>query len=152
MAASPSSGVNYAETQLEVHAVYEDCIAAQERLDKIHEGILSVKHSKTWAEESLKDAEAQFTIEQRAEFRELSQAAFDKQLKTSMRLDTNLKQLRQDIINYETNLATIEQQARSHESQIRILTARMNELSGYLVYLAALKNAQIQKDQKEKVW
>lgn len=133
--------VEYAETALGVHQICETTISARDKLDKTLTALSEKRDAKRLAEQNLSDLEMEIAIMERGNHPEMSQAQMDKHLKMSVFKDDRWKKLRDELRELNDELDGLEFDRKMGERDIEIGCARMNELGGYLSYLASAKNA-----------
>lgn len=131
--------LEYAEFQLGVHAVYESALKAREELDGVLTEIDSIRDRKRSVEREISDLEMDILFEERSKHPEMSAAAMDKHLRLAYHQNGQLKALRENHVKTVGELDGREIDKSVLEADIRIATARMIELGGYLQYLAAVK-------------
>ena len=76
------------------------------------------------------------SIELRASKPDLSQAAFERELKAALHQYVPRQQIRSRLADINQGIFELEARITSLQHAIRIKTARMEELNGYLIYLA----------------
>jgi hypothetical protein len=137
--------VEYAENTLGVHEILAGALKAREDLDKVYTELSEQRDAKRLAEQNLADREMELAIEERGRHPEMSQAQMDKHIKAVYFKDETWRRLRDELREMTDALDGMEFDRRIKERDIEIGCARMNELGGYLAYLAAVKNASTAK-------
>ena len=133
-----SRGVKYAEEDLGVHSVYEGLITSRAKLAEMHEAINTLRASKRNSESLVADREMQLVGEHRAAHADMSQAAFDRHMKVVLQEDEQLRPAREALLSLDRTLDQATSGLKLAETDVRIGVARLEELGGYLNYLAAL--------------
>lgn len=131
--------IKYAEDQLGVHAVYEQAQANRAVLDKLLAELDKAQDDKRRLAEEIADREAELLIEERGKHSDMSAAAFDQHTKSAKRKDPELKKLREAFNGSLSEIQGLEYDVDMAKVEIRIACSRMEELGGYLNYLAAVK-------------
>ena len=136
-----AKGLTYAEESLGVHAVYEAAKEARKELGSQYGIQTGLRFVKRELENKLRDREMELTIDERSKHADQSQAAFDRHIKIVFAKDSSLQKIREEIRATEWELDKVEAQIELLKNDVRIFTGRMEELGGYLSYLAAIKLA-----------
>ena len=132
----------YAENTLGVHTVWQEATAAQDELAAINEKIGGLVATKRQLTHYITDREAEILTDERGKHPDHSQAALDRHLKILYAADADLRAFRRRLLDTNMQLDLYEFEGRSKESQLRLLVARLEQLGGYLNYLAAVKTGQ----------
>lgn len=138
-----ANAVEYAETKLDVHGILDRTIVAREDLDKVYTLLAEQRDARRGTLASIEDREMTLAIDERGKHSDMSQAAMDKHLKMVFFKDDHLIVLRNTLGVIEDAIDGAEYDRRIHEKTIEIGCARMNQLGGYLNYLAAVKMATV---------
>lgn len=139
------NAVQYAEDTLGVNAVYERCQLLRTRLEASLEELARIRRDKRENEALLSDFEYELLSQQAAEHSELSQAALERHMKMFLSKDDTHKELRRVIREKQFSIDECEGTMKTLEADIRIESARMTELGGYLQYLAAASYVKLNK-------
>lgn len=134
-----NKGLEYAEQNLGVHSVYEAVKTDRDELDKIFSDLSTKKDSKREVESLISDRELEITSDERGKHPDMSQAEMGRHLKLAFGQDDSLKTLHKQIRELTNDIEGLEYDRSIKEVDIKIGVARLSELGGYLVYLAALK-------------
>lgn len=129
----------YAENELKVHTVYQEALEARGKLDKTLTDLGEVRDKKRDVEARLSDAELEIASDERGKHPDMSQAQMDKHLKVALHNSTEVRELREQLIQVVNDADGLEFDKAMHETDIKIAVARLTELGGYLNYLAAIK-------------
>ena len=134
-AGSPrDKGVAYAEDVLAVHKVFTDAQAADADLLELRKEIRHHRDKRSEYEQAIIDREIEITDRERSAHPESSEAALSRHLKVVLRRDDTLKKIRVNQSAITQDLHLLEDMAGDKERQIRMLTARMEQLGGLLNY------------------
>lgn len=133
--------VTYAEVTLEVHEVFNTTKEAHQKLDETLTLLTEKGDARRHVEQHLTDREMEIVTEERGKHPDMSQAQMDKHIKSLLFQDAEWKKLRDELRELKDDLDGIDADRKVHERSIEIGCARMNQLGGYLNYLAAAKNA-----------
>lgn len=133
-------GLQYAESDLGVHKVYQDADALAGRLDDAHEDLVKVIAERRDLDEKIEDRQMEILIVERGKASDLSQAAMDRRLKEKYHTDAKLIDLRTQRNVASSKASALELEADTLKYRIKVKVARMEELAGYFQYLAALKS------------
>lgn len=139
---SAARALAYAEEILKVHEVYESAKAVHAKFDDTLTVLSNLRDEKRAVETHLVDCEMDIAASERSKHPEMSATAMEKHLKIALHGNEQVRKLRDKIVTLTSDIEGIEYDRASQETEIRILTARMTELGGYLNYLAAIKQSQ----------
>jgi hypothetical protein len=137
-----SKALTYAEQTLGVHAVFEAVQKHMEHLEEARHHLREYRRYKTDEEEQYTDAELNFYAQERARLADMSQAQFDKHIKVAINQEPELRRLRGGLAKRTQQIETAETDISIFRTRVEVGIARMNELGGYLAYLAAIKEAE----------
>jgi len=132
--------LDYAENQLGVTRVYEEAIDKRNELDDLMTDLGNARDKKRSLEAKIQDREFEIMGDERSKHPEMSAAAMDKHLKLAYHGDESLQQLREEHIAVVNELDGLDLDRTMLDVDIRIAVSRLNELGGYLNFLAAIKN------------
>lgn len=132
----------YAENNLEVHSVYQEALEAREELESVLRQIIREQFQRRLLTEQIADREADLLIAERGKHADMSATALDQHFRSVKRKDDQLRSLRDELAVCATTLDTNEYQAELLRHTIKIRIYRMEELGGYLSFLAAVKAAE----------
>lgn len=138
-----AKAVGYAETSLNVHAVYEEAQAALGTLRRFMDDSTHLSDWKRRVQEELTDREMMVVSEERAANPDMSQAAFDRHIKIVLQLDGTMIALRGKVLDLQLKLDEANASVAHSEATIRVLTSRMHELGGLLAFYAAAKKGSV---------
>lgn len=127
-----------AEASLGIQAVYDAALASRTGLDQTLTLMAEAKDKKRAIEGELADHETLVIQGVWAANPELAQTRLDKLVKVEINQAPNLRELRQKLNAAISEIEGLEYDKQMHETDIRISTARMTELNGYLVFISAL--------------
>jgi len=137
-----NAGLAYAENTLGVHRVYEEAQASLAKLDETLTELDTAIDTRRALDDQIADREMELLIEERGKHATMSEAAFGRHLKEVHYKDETLRDLRQKHRSAAGVVSGLELDLKFIESRIRVEAGRLNELGGYLQFLAALKNAE----------
>jgi len=144
-----NKALTYAEQTLGVHEVYERVQTALESLDSTLADLDKALDLKRELAEEQSDREVGLIGEMRGVHPQMSETAFKTNLKVWEREDAELRRIRGQLNMVLGEIQGLEIDAEMWRARIRVGTSRMEELGGYLHYLAAVKN-QAEKTTKRK--
>ncbi len=133
--------LKYAEDQLGVNTVYTDCLTSREQLDTTLTELSEARDHKRDLESRIIDVEMDVAASERGSHPEMSQAAMDKHMKVALHNNDDWRELREQLVLAVGTVDGLECDKTMHETDIRIAVSRMQELGGYLQYLAAVKQS-----------
>lgn len=139
-------GLAYAEETLGVHTVYTEAIALRENFARLQNELLKRRSDRRMAEDVNASREMDLTIEHRGRHPEMSEAAFGRHMKVVLHQDAQIQAGRDTLSGVEINIDRLQTDLRLVEIDLKVSVARLEELGGYFVYLAALKNAETCQD------
>lgn len=134
--------LEYAEQNLGVHEVYGEAKAARDTLQNVIDNLIGARFKKREWESVLADREMELVIEERGKHPEFSATAMDAHMKRIKHTDEKCKNLRIEIAGHTNAIDALEHSKTMAEYDIKIAVARLQELGGYLEYLAAVKQHQ----------
>lgn len=135
--------VTYAEETLGVHRVYEEVVAKRNELDDILGELSDKRDKRRVIEQGISDREMDIVSDERGKHPDMSEAGMTRHLKTVFAKDPLIAPLRQQLLELNNDIDGLEFDKAMAEYDIKIGLARMNELGGYLQYLAVAKLAAI---------
>lgn len=133
--------VTYAEVQLGVHEVFKYAEVLHDELVNCQLNLEEAQRNRRDETENLSVVEAAYIARMRGSNPDLSQTAFEKQIKLWMASSPDLVPVRRKLATAVDSVLFCEHSLRAVEMKLKIQIARMNELGGYLQYLAAAKIA-----------
>lgn len=140
-ASASRKAIDYAEVRLNVHDVYREAMTDRNGLDECLTKLSELRDAKRTFENIVMDREMDLTADERSKHPEMSDAAMGRHLKVVYHDDSILTSARSKLNNLASDLDGLECDKNVLETNIKIAVARMNELGGYLSYLAAVKQA-----------
>ena len=145
-----TNAVTYAETELGIHQCFED--AKQAVLDSTHLGNLIVVER-----EKIRDLESQIAYREIevadlewTKHPDMAVTRMDKHVKGAQLKDDKLQGLHEQLRSAKNRVEEWELSRASYDAAVKVYTARMIELGGYLQYLAAAKTSQTVRATQEK--
>lgn len=138
--ATPADAVKYAEETLGVHSVYEGLLKLRNSLDECLTLLAEAKDKKRDKEFALLDREMEVAADERGRHPDMSAAGMEKHLKIALNNDDDTRELREQLAKLHSDIEGYEFDRSVIETDIKIGLARMNELGGYLQYLAVVKD------------
>jgi hypothetical protein len=136
-----AKALDYAEKTLGVHSVYDEARSVQEQHARAMTDLADFFRVKRKVTSEIADREADVIVDERSKHPDHSHAAMERHLKTEFRRDAKLQELRGRLLDIDSAIDEAEFRSRSYEAQLRLLTARIEQLGGYFNYLAAVKTA-----------
>jgi len=134
-----AKALQYAEEQLGVHKVYEGTINLLADLDKVLADLDTAQDRRRELNEHYSDREVELIDEMRSIHVSMSDTRFNSEMKLWKRKDTKLMRIQLDINKVLSEVQGLEYDADLTKLRIRVGAARLEELGGYLNYLAAIK-------------
>jgi len=134
--------IDYAEDVLNVHHAYRNAQAALEALHESLNHLNRLKARRTSLNERFADRRASLVSEERGKHPDQGVTRFDEHIKTQERKDEELTGIRLELQDVGAEITRIEYDVDMQKATIRVLSARMEELGGYLNYLASVKAAE----------
>jgi hypothetical protein len=136
--------LQYAESTLGVHEVYQEGRDALERLELALNTLDEAQDKRRALDEQIAAREMDLLIEERGKHPDHSEAAFTRHLKEVHYKDDLLKALRGERATAAGVVSGSELDVDFYRMRVKFTSARMEELGGYFNYLAAVKNAEAQ--------
>lgn len=134
-----AKALQYAEEQLGVHKVYEGAIKLLADLDKVLADLDNAQDRRRELNEHYSDREVELIDEMRSIHVSMSDTRFNSEMKLWKRKDTKLMKIQLDINKVLSEVQGLEYDSDLIKLRIRVGSARLEELGGYLNYLAAIK-------------
>jgi DNA polymerase elongation subunit (family B) len=138
-----AKALEYAEGTLKVHMVYHEALQKRNELDEILGELSELRDTKRDLDVRLVDAEMLVAAEEWAKHPDMSAARMEKHVKVAYSQNDDVRQLREQIIKLSGDIEGRQYDVTICEVDIKIAVARLQELGGYLNYLAAIKQAGI---------
>lgn len=135
--------IAYAESTLGVHQVWEDANEINDQIVQTTTKLIEALAKRRSLDDRIESREMDLLIEERGKHPDHSEAAFQRHLKEVHHRDSELQSLRSERAAVASVVQAAELTAESLRAQVKLLSARMEELGGYLAYLAAVKNAEV---------
>lgn len=136
----PNKALQYAEVTLGVHEVYDEVKAELASLDTVFADLDKAQDRRRELDEDYADREVDLVNEMRGVHPNMSDTRFKSEYKGWERTDERLRALRIELNKVRSEIQGLEYDAEMMKLRIRAGSARMEELGGYLHYLAAVKN------------
>lgn len=134
--------VTYAEVDLGVHKVFESAQIFREHLEDALRQISELRDRKRNLDSALVDREMMLLIEERGKHPDVSEAAIERLMKLAKNNDDEHREIREQINAVLRKIDDAETMRLMAETDIKIAVSRLQELGGYLEYLAAVKQHQ----------
>ena len=144
-----NKALSYAENTLGVHTVYEELTGNIEQLDVVLADLDKAQDRRRGITDKMADREVELTNEMRGVHPNMSDTRFKSEWKGWERTDEVLSALRRDLLEVQGEIQGIEFDVEILRHRIKAGCARVEQLGGYLHYLAAVK-LQVQKNQAEQ--
>lgn len=136
------AALTYAEQTLGVHSVYEQAEKALALLDEKLGELDVAQDDRRAIDDDILIKEMDLSVLERGRHPDHSEAALTRHLKEVLHKDETLRQLRVIRRHKQAEVSGLELDIEHTKYSIKVKVARMEELSGYLTYLAAVKNAE----------
>jgi len=136
------SPVDYAEQNLGVHKVYEDALAAHKEYDAIISDLDRCTDKRRNLDLELETREVAKLVATRQMHPDWSKTAVNDYQKEARHNDPEIMRVKRELNSLNGEIAGLEADAKVQEFLLNAYTARMNQLGGYLTFLAACKNAE----------
>lgn len=143
-----AKAVAYAENDLGVHLIFEQTVQHTVTLDTLLADLDKAQDDKRRLLEEIADAEADLASDERGKHADMSAAAFDQHFKAAKRKDPDLRILRGSLDERLGEIQGLEFDIDLCKTRIKVGVARMEQLGGYLHYLAAVKAEAANKTNK----
>lgn len=134
-----NKAIQYAEETLGVHEIFVLAKEHRDKLDTLFTHLAEKEDQRRKIDDRIADRDMQIVSEERSKHVDVSQAALDRLVKESVRVDPEHTALRVAQRDLTDDIEGLRYDVRIVERDITISTARMTELGGYLQYLAACK-------------
>lgn len=139
--------ITAAEDKLGIESIYHDALTARNYLDKVLTELAELRDKKRLIETAIPDLEVQVIEQVWSSNADLAQVRLDKLVKNELIKHPKLREQRAQLMSVTSEIEGLEMDRAVHESTIKISTARMVELGGYLQWLSTLMEIQSKKDQ-----
>lgn len=137
-----AKALEYAEGTLKVHRVYHEALQKRNELDEILGELSELRDTKRDLDARLTDAEMEVAADEWSKHPDMSAARMEKHVKVAYSQNDDVRQLREQLIKVTGDIEGREYDRAVVEVDIKIAVARLQELGGYLNYLAAIKQAE----------
>lgn len=137
-----AKALKYAEDNLGVHTVYDEALSLRGELDGVFTDLDKAQDQKRQLVDEVADREADLLSDERGKHSDMSATALAEHMKVIKRKDTFLHELRSKLSEVSGAISGMEYDADLLKLSIKIKVARLEELGGYLHYLAVLKEAE----------
>lgn len=132
--------LKYAEEQLGANSVFEAAQHMRDEVELFGNELVELRHKKRELDASLVDREMILASEERGKHPEMSATAMEAHMRRVKNNDDEHREIR-DLINITLRkIDNGEHQKTLKELDVKIAVSRLQELGGYFVYLAAIKN------------
>lgn len=137
--------ISYAENNLGVHDVFALAKAAITRLQAAQDERSKLRSRRRSVEDEMSNVEMRIISDERAKHPDTSQASLSQHIKTVLRQDGEMEELRLQLNEVDSAIDDQDTTIKVAQADIQVYSARMTELGGYLSYLAAAKTAKTAK-------
>lgn len=144
-----AKALTYAESELGVHKVWENVQTYLQDLDELLAELDKAHDRKRQLNEDYADREVELVHEMRTAHVSMTDTRFKSEWKGWERTDKELSAIRTELNKVLSEIQGLEYDEDLLKLRIRSSSARLEELGGYLHYLAAVKAAAIVKTQAE---
>lgn len=134
-----AKALKYAEDTLGVHTCYLVAQSQLEVLDEVLSDLDKAQDRRRQLEDEYADREIELIGEMRGVHPQMSDTRFKSELKGWERTDDKLRSIRVELSKVRSEIQGIEIDAEMARLRIRVNSSRMEELGGYLHYLAVVK-------------
>lgn len=135
----PNKALQYAEEELGVNYVWQEVQDYLSSLDKTLSDLDKAQDRKRELEEKVLDAEVDLVNRKRGQHPNMSETGFKTNMKVWEREDTALMGWRIELNKITSEIQGLQYDADLFKLKIRAGSSRLEELGGYLHYLAAVK-------------
>jgi hypothetical protein len=145
-----TNAVTYAEVELGVHEAYNEALRTLNESRVYGDTIVNYRDKIREIEARIAYREVQIMDDEWTKHPEMAVTRMDKHVKAAQLKDEELQELHSSLRTIKRMLDESELAKAGFEGMVRIESARMIELGGYLQYLAAAKTAQLVRATPEK--
>lgn len=139
MVTMSNKALTYAEENLGVHKVYEEVLADLEALDVLLADLDKAQDRRREVDDEYADREIELISEMRGVHPNMSDTRFKSEFKGWERTDKVLTKLRVELNSVHGDIQGLEFDRSLLVLRIKAKSSRLEELGGYLNYLAAVK-------------
>lgn len=136
----PNKALEYAEVKLGVHEVWENVQTLLRDLDSALGDLDKAQDDRRELDEAYADREVELVNEMRGVHPNMSDTRFKSEFRGWERTDKVLRELRVKLMEVRSEIQGLEYDIDLIKLRIKAGSSRMEELGGYLHYLAAVKN------------
>lgn len=148
MTRDAAQAVGYAQS-IGLDSVYTEALQALEQWQQAERTVIATRHTRRQLEEQLEDREMEVASIERAANPDMSATAFKEHIRGPLRSDSASRELRSQLTEAQWQLDCAMLTSDDAKLTLRIKSARLNELGGYLTYLAAVRVASLQSGQSD---
>jgi hypothetical protein len=131
--------MRYAEDNLGVHTVYNEVVTRRNELDEVLSLLSETRDKKRALALSLEDKEMAVAADEWAKHPDMAVTRMEKHIKVAFSNDGEIREMREGLAKLSGEIEGLEFDRDMCETDIRIACARLQELGGYLQYLAVIK-------------
>lgn len=135
-----AKALKYAEQTLGVHEVWENVQTYLQDLDGALAELDNAQDRKRELDELYADQEVELITQMRGVHPSMSDTRFNSEMKMWVREDSGMRNTRAELNKVRSTIQGLEYDVDLIRLRIKANSARMEELGGYLHYLAAVKN------------
>lgn len=129
----------YAEVTLGVHLVYDEARDLLKQHEELMQWIAASRSTRRLIEEQIQNLETDIQLDETGKHATMSATALKEKIKLETARNPSHRDLRTRLREVQNELDNFELRRSSLDNHLKAVTARMNELGGYLQYLAAIK-------------
>lgn len=123
--------------------MYEEALAKRNKLDETLSELSELRDKRRDLSARLNDKEMEVSADEWSKHPDMSAARMEKHVKVAYSNDDEIRGYREELAKVSGDIDGLEFDKDIFETDIRIVVARLQELGGYLQYLAAIKQAEV---------
>ena len=135
-----AKAIVYAEDELGVHEVFKEVVEELNALEVTLQELDKAQALRRELDEKYADREVELVHEMRGIHPSMTDTRFKSEWRGWERSDVKLRDIRIELMKVKGDISTLEVKVEVSRSIIKAGCARMEQLGGYLNYLAAVKN------------
>lgn len=140
--------LRYAEG-LGLNSVYEHATEARKVLEDKYMTLNDLRNRRRTVESFQRDCEMEIVEAERSKHPDMSQAQMDKHLKVAFSNSSDIRESREELSLLAGQIELLEHEVDLLNADIRIDSARLNELGGFFQFMAVLKQSESSRKSKE---
>ena len=134
---------------LGLNTVYEGAVSSRTALEDKYMTLNNLRNRRRTVEAFRLDCEMVVIESERSKHPEMSQAQMDKHLKVAFSNHSDIREANEELMMLAGQIELTEHEVELLKTDIKIATSRLEELGGYLQFMAVLKQSEVSRKSRE---